>query len=189
MITGSEILKLVNDGAITITNFDPSRLNPNSYNLRVGHTIGYYPMTEYHEFSIADVDKTMPLYYLDSRKKNKMEYVEIPEDGIILTPGLLYLASTMERVNAGNLIPALSGRSSMARLGVEVHRTAGFGDIGADMKWTLEITVIQPVKIYPEQELAQIYFEPPHGAQDIRYNGKYQHADGIVPSRSYLDKF
>lgn len=187
MITGSEILKRVNEGTIQITDFDIKRLNPNSYNLRIGDKIGYYPMNEYCEYAYSDFERKHPIYYLDTMRKNTMKYVPIPEDGLVITPGLLYLANTMETVTCGDLIPSLSGRSSMARLGVEIHRTAGFGDIGASMKWTLEITVIHPVKIYPGQELCQIYFEIPQGDTDIKYIGKYQYADGIVPSKSYLD--
>lgn len=187
MLTGKEIECLVGTGQIVITDFDPKRVNPNSYNLRIGDEIGYYPMNEYHEYAAADKGKEYPVYYLDSRKENTLEILKIPDDGVILTPGLLYLASTMEQVTANGVIPCISGRSSIARLGLEIHRTAGFGDIGADMKWTLEITVVQPVKIYPRQELCQIYFEYPDGEFE-NYKGKYQGSDGIVKSRSFLDR-
>nr|DAS58551.1 MAG TPA: dCTP deaminase dUTPase [Caudoviricetes sp.] len=187
MLTGKEIKRLIGTGQINISDYDEKRVNPNSYNLRIGNKIGYYPMNEYHEYASHDIDHEYPIYYLDSKKENEMEVVTIPDDGIILTPGMLYLASTMEKVKADGVIPCISGRSSMARLGIEIHRTAGFGDIGADMKWTLEITVVHPVKIYPGQELCQIYFEYPDGEYE-NYHGKYQGSETLVKSRSFMDK-
>lgn len=184
MLTGEEIKRLISTGDIEITDFNESRLNPNSYNLRLADEIGYYPMTEY--FDENENGKT--IYYLDSKKENTMEVVKIPDNGIILVPGILYLAKTMERTYAKDLIPCISGRSSFARLGVEVHRTAGFGDIGVDLNWTLEITVVHPVVIYKEQEICQIYFEKPDGNTGIQYNGKYQNSRDVIGSRSYLDK-
>ena len=185
MLTGDEIKKLVKSGDIRISDFDESRLNPNSYNLRISDEIGYYPLTEHS--IVNEAGKT--IYYLDSKKENEMEIVKIPEkEGIILMPGMLYLAKTMEKTYAKDLIPCISGRSSFARLGVEIHRTAGFGDIGVDLNWTLEITVVHPVAIYAGQEMCQIYFEKPDGETHIQYNGKYQNSTEIIGSRSFMDK-
>ena len=201
MLTGQEILNLVNNGEIRITPFNEKQLNPNSYNLKIGDTISYYPSVletfEKPFFEKEDNNKCIPDImihrnfedtYLDSKRDNYLKTVKIPEDGIILKPGILYLANTEETTYAGNLIPCLSGRSSFARLGMEIHRTAGFGDIGVDLQWTLEITVVHPLKIYPHQEICQIYFEKPDGDTNIKYNGKYQNSKGTIGSRSFLDK-
>lgn len=183
MLTGNEILRLVEKGDIKISDFDKSRLNPNSYNLRLDNNLGYYPIAEHKVVS----ESGRIIYYLDSKKENELQVVKIPNDGIILEPNILYLANTMETTWAKDLIPCISGRSSMARLGVEVHRTAGFGDIGVNLKWTLEITVVHPVILYPGQEICQIYFEKPDGDTGIQYNGKYQNSNTVIGSKSFLD--
>lgn len=170
MLTGAEIIRLHNEGIIQISDFDESRVNPNSYNLRLSNKLLIYK---------NDV--------IDTKKDNETEKIIIPESGYVLQPHVLYLGSTIERTYAGNLIPCISGRSSVARCGIEIHRTAGFGDVGFDGTWTLEITVVHPVRIYPGQELCQIYFEYPDGETSIHYKGKYQNQSGPVASRFYKD--
>lgn len=170
MLTGAEIIRLHNEGVIQISDFDESRVNPNSYNLRLSNELLIYK---------NDV--------IDTKKDNETEKIIIPESGYVLQPHVLYLGSTIERTYAGNLIPCISGRSSVARCGIEIHRTAGFGDVGFDGTWTLEITVVHPVRIYPGQELCQIYFEYPDGETSIHYKGKYQNQSGPVASRFYKD--
>ena len=170
MLTGAEIIRLHNEGIIQISDFDESRVNPNSYNLRLSNELLIYK---------NDV--------IDTKKDNETEKIIIPESGYVLQPHVLYLGSTIERTYAGNLIPCISGRSSVARCGIEIHRTAGFGDVGFDGTWTLEITVVHPVRIYPAQELCQIYFEYPDGETSIHYKGKYQNQSGPVASRFYKD--
>ena len=167
MLTGTEIIRLHNEGIIQISDFDESRVNPNSYNLRLSNEL--------------------LIYKNDTKKDNETEKIIIPESGYVLQPHVLYLGSTIERTYAGNLIPCISGRSSVARCGIEIHRTAGFGDVGFDGTWTLEITVVHPVRIYPGQELCQIYFEYPDGETSIHYKGKYQNQSGPVASRFYKD--
>lgn len=200
MLTGAEILKRVGAGDIRISDFDLKRLNPNSYNLRISNKIAHYKLftveNPWIEFkgpgdltSIYRKQENFILYgpneFIDSRKENEIVEEEIPEDGYILYPGVLYLGSTIESTWAKDLIPAIDGRSSTGRLGIEIHRTAGFGDIGFEGTWTLEITTVHPVKIYPGQELCQIYFEKPDGDTSITYKGRYQNQDGIVASRMY----
>lgn len=170
MLTGAEIIRLHNEGVIQISDFDESRVNPNSYNLRLSNELLIYK---------NDV--------IDTKKDNETEKIIIPESGYVLQPHVLYLGSTIERTYAGNLIPCISGRSSVARCGIEIHRTAGFGDVGFDGTWTLEITVVHPVRIYPGQELCQIFFEYPDGETSIHYKGKYQNQSGPVASRFYKD--
>lgn len=174
MLTGSEILKRHKRGEIEITDFNLSRLNPNSYNLRLGNKFLFFENPD----SIV----------IDSKVKPKMKEVTASEkEGIILYPRRLYLASTMETTWAKDLIPCISGRSSFARLGVQIHQTAGFGDIGVRLKWTLEITVVHPTRLYPGQEICQIYFEEPTGDTTLLYNGKYQNSEDVIPSRLFMD--
>jgi dCTP deaminase len=81
----------------------------------------------------------------------------------------------------------LEGRSSLARLGVSVHATAGFGDIGFDGHWTLEISVVKPVLVLPGIEVCQIYFCKPTVQPDIYYTGKYQGSVSVIPSKMGLE--
>jgi dCTP deaminase len=80
----------------------------------------------------------------------------------------------------------IEGRSSIGRLGISIHATAGFGDIGFFGYWTLEISCIEPVRIYPGIRICQIFYHTVKG-KIIHYHGKYQDNDGIQASQSYLD--
>lgn len=182
MLTGTEIKRRVEDGSILISDFNSKRLNPNSYNLRLGKHFKIYAMNEYNDGLGPDT------FYLDSKKMNLTYDIEADEkSGILIQPGTLYLGTTMERTYAKDLIPCISGRSSFARLGLAVHQTAGFGDIGVRLHWTLEIWSVVPIKIYPGQEICQIYFEVPVGDTSIQYNGKYQNSVTVRESRLYRE--
>lgn len=189
MLTGMEILKRVKEGTIQISDFSEARLNPNSYNLRLGNTFMIYSLDQYKTYQTMEdftqYDSTS--WYLDSKQPNNVIQFRADEKGIILFPNKLYLASTMEKTWAKDLIPCISGRSSYARLGIEIHKTAGFGDVGYASTWTLEIEVTHPVRVYPEQEICQIYFEEPTGDTTMTYTGKYQDFSGVAASKSYLD--
>ncbi len=92
------------------------------------------------------------------KEKNPTAQLVIPKEGLLLQPGRVYLARTVERTFTDKYVPMLEGRSSVGRLGISVHVTAGFGDIGFNGHWTLEITVEQPTVIYPDVEICQIYY-------------------------------
>jgi dCTP deaminase len=81
----------------------------------------------------------------------------------------------------------LEGRSSIGRLGMFIHVTAGFGDVGFSGFWTLEIFVIQPLRIYPGVEICQIYYHNIDGAYDQYKSGKYQNNSDIQPSLLFRD--
>src|SRR5690606_33310908 len=108
------------------------RLNPNSYNLTL-----HDELMVYEEL------------VLDMAKPNRVRRIALPVDGLTLSPNQLYLGRTAERTTTRNLVPQIEGRSSVGRLGLFVHVTAGFGDVGFSGYWTLEIYAVQPVKIYP----------------------------------------
>ena len=126
---------------ITIEPFDRARLNPNSYNL-----------------SLADELVVYEDGVLDMKKKNPTRSIQIPAAGFELQPRTLYLGRTAEFTRTDNFVPMLEGRSSVGRLGLFVHVTAGFGDVGFAGYWTLEMYCIQPVRIYPNVEICQIYY-------------------------------
>lgn len=120
---------------------------------------------------------------LDPKKDNEVADIEIPEEGYILIPGILYLGTTEEYTETYGFIPNIDGRSTMGRLGIEIHRTAGFGDNGFKGKWTLEITVTHPVIVYPGMEIGQIYYEEINGDTSMKYNGKYQNQNDVEQAK------
>ena len=155
---------------IFIEPFDPSRLNPNSYNL-----------TLHDELLVYD----SPV--LDMKKPNPAHTIRIPESGLRLEPGRLYLGRTREFTRTEGFVPMLEGRSSVGRLGLFIHVTAGFGDVGFAGYWTLEIFCVQPIVIYPGVELCQIYYHTIQGDYEPYRSGKYQNNQGIQPSLLYRD--
>lgn len=101
------------------------------------------------------------------------------------------VGSTVERTVTHGFVPVLETRSSIARLGISTHLTAGFGDdgyggTGDGCTWTLEITCVHPVLIYPHTRIAQLAFFTLQGERQP-YVGKYQSSDGPVASRSWRD--
>ena len=105
----------------------------------------------------------------------------------MLEPGKLYLGRTMEYTKTDGVVPMLEGRSSIGRLGLFIHVTAGFGDIGFSGYWTLEIFCVQPIIIYPNIEICQIYYHSILGEYDKYSSGKYQDNTDIQPSLLFKD--
>jgi dCTP deaminase len=121
------------------------------------------------------------------KQDNPTSEIIIPEDGLLLHPGTVYLGTTVETTFTEKYVPMLEGRSSIGRLGLMIHVTAGFGDVGFNGKWTLEIVPIQPIIIYPNVEIAQIYY---HTVTDntVKYTSrKYNNQDDVVSSKLYMD--
>lgn len=169
ILTGKEIAKKLGTD-INIKPYDENLLNPNSYNLRLHNELLVYT--------------NMPL---DMKKPNPSEKIIIPEEGYLLKPGILYLGRTLEYTETFNLVPMLEGRSSIGRLGMYVHVTAGFGDVGFKGFWTLEISVIHPLVIYPNVQICQIFYHTVEGEITEYKSGKYQANSGIQPSLLYKD--
>jgi dCTP deaminase len=170
ILSGLEILKEMDNGNIVIDPFDKKRINPNSYNLRLYNELMIYRNS-----------------VLDMRTRPQTETIIIPEEGLVLEPNRLYLGRTVEHTQTRNYVPMLEGRSSIGRLGLYVHVTAGFGDVGFAGFWTLEIQCIQPIRIYPSVEICQIYYHSVQGEYDEYRNGKYQNNTGTQPSLLYRD--
>lgn len=164
ILSGKEIEKRLGED-ILIEPFYKERLNPNSYNLKL-----------HNELLVYDAD------ILDMKQDNPVKEIIIPKTGLVLKPGVLYLGRTIERTRTKNLVPMLEGRSSIGRLGISIHVTAGFGDVGFEGYWTLEITATQPVRIYPEVEICQIYYHTIEGEYEPYQSGKYQNNGGIQKS-------
>jgi dCTP deaminase len=150
---------------IVIDPFDPARLNPNSYNLSLHDELIIYEEV-----------------VLDMRKPNRVRRLAIPAEGFELQPSQLYLGRTVERTETHNLVPMIEGRSSVGRLGLFVHVTAGFGDVGFCGYWTLEMFAVQPVRIYAGVPICQIFYHDIRGSFEEYASDKYQHNTDIQPS-------
>ncbi|QDU57101.1 dCTP deaminase [Aeoliella mucimassa] len=164
ILSGQQILERL-DGDIQIDPFDESRLNPNSYNLTL-----HDELLVYEEL------------VLDMAKSNRVRRIRIPDEGLTLSPNQLYLGRTNERTTTHNLVPQIEGRSSIGRLGLFVHVTAGFGDVGFSGYWTLEMFAVQPIRIYPGVPICQIFYHEITG-EITEYASKYQHNRDIQPSK------
>ena len=169
ILSGKEILKNLGKDII-IEPFNEKQLNPNSYNLRL-----------HNELLIYDEE------VLDMKRPNTYKSLTIPDEGLMLEPGKLYLGRTVEYTAAEIHVPMLEGRSSIGRLGLFIHVTAGFGDVGFKGYWTLEIFCVQPIRIYPQVEICQIYYHTIDGDYDKYESGKYQNNKGVQPSLLYKD--
>jgi dCTP deaminase len=169
ILSGDEIRKQLGTNII-IEPFREERLNPNSYNLTL-----HNEMMTYEEV------------VLDMRKRNRIRRVRIPEEGFVLSANQLYLARTAERTETYNLVPMIEGRSSVGRLGLFVHVTSGFGDVGFCGFWTLEMFAIQPVRIYAGIPICQILYHQIDGSIQQYASDKYQHNCDIQPSLLYKE--
>lgn len=163
ILSGAEIQSRLGSD-IHIDGFDPERLNPNSYNLTLHDELMVYEEV-----------------VLDMAKPNRVRRLTIPEEGLVLSPNQLYLARTVEKTTTHNLVPQIEGRSSIGRLGLFVHVTAGFGDVGFSGFWTLEMFAVQPVRIYAGVPICQIFYHELTG-EITEYASKYQHNRDIQPS-------
>lgn len=170
MILSGKQIKNKMGNEIVIEPFDEKLVNPNSYNLRLHNELLVYE------------DEL-----LDMKKVNKAKKIIIPHEGLVLEPGKLYLGRTFEYTETDKYVPMLEGRSSIGRLGLFIHVTAGFGDVGFCGYWTLEIHCIQPIRIYPMVEICQIYYHTIDGDYEKYSSGKYQNNKDIQPSLLYKD--
>lgn len=180
MILGfKDIFRAYKFGEVAIKPFSEENIGPNSYDVTLNEKLVVYK------------NKT-----LDMKKQNETESIIIPKDGYILKPGVLYLGSTNECVTSNRYVPMFEGRSSIGRLGISTHITAGFGDVGFGYvngvcvypTWTLEISVVQPVRIYPNVRIGQVYFLNLMSEPIKMYSGKYSRQQEAQPSMLYKDK-
>lgn len=169
ILSGKEIKRrLYKD--IVIKPFNVLQLNPNSYNLRL-----YNELIVYNES------------VLDMKKEHKTRTITIPKQGLVLEPHVLYLGRTVEYTKTDGLVPMLEGRSSIGRLGLFIHITAGFGDVGFSGFWTLEMFCVQPIRIYPDVEICQIFYHSIEGDYHQYMSNKYQNNTGTQASMLYKD--
>jgi dCTP deaminase len=155
ILTDTQILEEIKNGTIVIEPYDVTCLGSNSYDVHLGETLATY------------VDEV-----LDSKKHNKIVQFTIPEEGFVLQPNMLYLGVTQEYTETHKHVPFLEGKSSVGRLGIDIHATAGKGDVGFCNFWTLEISVKQPVRVYAGMPIAQLIYFTTEGNVKTLYSQK-----------------
>lgn len=163
ILTGNEIWKAVTEGEIHISPLTSKCLNPASYDLHLGGTCIVHECAK----------------VLDTKTAN--DYQKFPFDSMILVPGTLYLMHTEEIIHTRKHVTVIDGKSSLGRLGISVHQTAGYGDPGYNGQYTLEVTVIHPVRVYAGMRFAQARFHTLQGElTDYQENGHYASRQGPV---------
>ncbi len=170
LLSGNRIKREMARGNIVITPMEDRHINPNSVNLTLSNELVVYDN-----------------YALDMAKEEPAHRIIIPRDGYLLRPETLYLGRTNEYTETHGFVPMLEGRSSVGRLGMFIHVTAGFGDVGFCGYWTLEIFVVQPLVIYPGVEVCQIYYQDVDADTKDYSSGKYQKNHGIQTSKLWKE--
>ena len=155
ILSDTSILKSIERKDIVIEPYERNCLGTNSYDVHLSKFLACY---------LDDV--------IDARKHNQVEHFEIHEDGIVLHPGKTYLGSTVEYTETRKYVPFLEGKSSVGRLGIDIHATAGKGDVGFCNHWTLEISVSQPVRIYAGMPIGQLIYFTVDGEVEVDYSSK-----------------
>jgi dCTP deaminase len=155
ILSDKRILEEMEKGTIKIVPYDRDCLGSNSYDVHLGKNLATY----------VDLE-------LDAKKHNHIKHFEIPDEGIVLMPNIFYLGVTEEYTETHAHVPFLEGKSSTGRLGIDIHATAGKGDVGFCGNWTLEISVKQPVRVYKGMPIGQLIYFPVEGEIEVKYNAK-----------------
>ncbi len=177
ILSDKRILEEMESGRIVIRPFRRDCLGSNSYDVHLGSTLATY----------RD-------HLLDAKAHNQIDLFEIGEEGIVLYPHIFYLGTTMEYTESHAHVPFLEGKSSTGRLGIDIHATAGKGDVGFCGNWTLEISVKQPVRVYKGMPIGQLIYFPVDGEIEVSYhqkkNAKYaQQPNRPVESMMWKNQF
>ena len=155
ILTDLAILKAMEEGDILVEPYNRNCLGTNSYDVHLSKYLACY---------IDDI--------IDAKRHNQVEHFEIADDGIVLNPGKTYLGSTLEYTETRSFVPFLEGKSSVGRLGIDIHATAGKGDVGFCNHWTLEISVSQPVRVYAGMPIGQLIYFKLEGEVEVDYQSK-----------------
>lgn len=155
ILSDNKILEAIEKGDIVIEPFEKEKLGTNSYDVHLGKMLAVYTDRE-----------------LDAKKHNTISYIEIPEEGYLIQPGIIYLGVTEEYTETHHAVPFLEGKSSVGRLGIDIHATAGKGDVGFCNTWTLEISCVQPVRIYAGMPIGQLIYFAVEGDIENYYHKK-----------------
>jgi len=177
ILSDKQILESIEKGEIVIEPYERSCLGTNSYDVHLSKYLAVYTSEE-----------------LDARKHNPIKEIIIPEEGFVIKPGTLYLGVTEEYTETHATVPFLEGKSSVGRLGIDIHATAGKGDVGFCNTWTLEISCVHPVRVYAGMPIGQLIYFRVEGEIENYYNkkknAKYnQKTNKPVESMMWKNKF
>lgn len=177
ILSDAEILAAIERGDIVIEPYDRAQLGTNSYDVHLSRHLATYTNR-----------------VLDAKKHNEIDHFEIPPEGYVLEPQINYLGSTIEYTEAHHAVPFLEGKSSVGRLGIDIHATAGKGDVGFCNHWTLEISVKQPVRVYDGMPIGQLIYFKVEGEVLTPYNAKAsakynERTDKPVESMMWRNRF
>ena len=195
ILSDSAIRHAVECGDIEIDPFDPTRLNPCSYDLTLGNEVAVYDEWIQKDNWYPGRDDAPNWGSLRPRgaeiniatEPKTVRFQIDPKHGLRLNPGVGYLMHTVERITTKRYVPVLDGKSSVGRLFMKVHETAGYGDVAFDGQYTLEVTVQHPLRVYAGMRCAQMRFHTIVGEVDKPYAGNYtgEAATGPVASKAY----
>jgi dCTP deaminase len=155
ILSDSSILHAIEKKDIVIEPYDRCCLGTNSYDVHLSKFLACY---------VDDV--------IDAKRHNQVKHFEIDQTGIVLNPGKTYLGSTLEYTETHQCVPFLEGKSSVGRLGIDIHATAGKGDVGFCNHWTLEISVSQSVRVYAGMPIGQLIYFMVEGDVEVDYSSK-----------------
>ena len=195
IITGEQIKEAIKQATLTIDPFVEENVQPASIDLTLGDEVRVYAHhvrhTEYEDHKLYQPGASMSpkTAWMDPKEKQETFTFKMEERGWLIKPGILYLMHTRERICAKTMVSVLDGKSSIGRLGVVIHLTAGYGDPGFDGQYTLEVTCIHPVILYPGMKIAQMRFHVMYGEADTSYATKGHYVDGkamgAIPSMAH----
>lgn len=203
ILTGEEIRRQVREGRITVEPYNDKRINPASLDLTLGDQVAVY-----QDFALFDAEEhfnrigkpydgtgLVPVNLskvYDTKKPSDVRVFKIdPKVGWVIQPGIGYLMHTVERISTDAYNPVLDGKSSLGRIFLKVHETAGYGDPGFNGQFTLEVTSSMfPIRLYPGMRICQVRFHTLEGAH-YSYKGHYtgEAAKGPIASRVHESAF
>lgn len=160
ILTGPAIKSAVRRGQVVLDPFDETDLNPNSYNFHLGETL-----------------------LVPSGEGQRWRKARMSSDGYLLEPHEVYLGATLEHIGSDHFVTLLLGRSSLGRLGLFLNITADLGHLGSSSRWTLELMVVQPLRIYPNMKIGQVSFWLTDHTSPDHYQGRYHNDTGPSPNR------
>ena len=177
ILSDTRILEEMERGTLVIEPFRPECLGTNSYDVHLSEHLLTYTSA-----------------VLDAKVDNPTVALRIPPEGLVLQPGVLYLGVTQEYTETHAHVPFLEGKSSVGRLGIDIHATAGKGDVGFCNTWTLEISCAQPVRVYAGMPIGQLIYFMVEGPIATPYNtkpsAKYTtRTERPVPSMMWRNRF
>ncbi|MCI4368747.1 MAG: dCTP deaminase [Thermoplasmata archaeon] len=175
ILSDKKIRSEMEKGRIVVRPYRADCLGSNSYDVHLGPYLAVYRDGA-----------------LDARAANEIREFRIPKEGFVLVPGQLYLGVTEEYTETHDFVPFLEGKSSVGRLGIDIHSTAGKGDVGFCNYWTLEMSVKLPVRIYAGMPIGQLIYFEVSGEVEHDYSGKKSAKYRTVsrhptPSRMFLN--